>query len=58
MPLIIKNPIVGKEKNNVMSKNSSKTQYEASQEWLKWAKGKYQSLRRKKSKPLYQVESK
>ena len=41
-----------------MSKNSSKTQYEASQEWLKWAKGKYQSLRKKKSKPLYQVENK
>jgi len=36
-----------------MSKNSHKAQYEASQEWLKWAKAKYPILRKKKAKPLY-----
>lgn len=33
-----------------MSKNSSKQLYEASQEWLKWARTKYPSLKVKKKK--------
>ena len=56
MQLIIKKPTKGKENNNVMSKNSHKALYEQSQEWLKWAKSKYPTLQRKKSKPLYIVK--
>ncbi len=56
MQLIIKKPIEGKENNNVMSKNSQKANYQQSLEWLKWAKSKYPTLKRKKSKPLYRVE--
>jgi lipoate synthase len=39
-----------------MSKNSQKANYQQSLEWLKWAKSKYPTLKRKKSKPLYRVE--
>ena len=56
--LIIKKPIVGKENNSVMSKNSHKALYEQSQEWLKWAKAKYPILKKKKSKPLYNFDQK
>jgi len=31
-----------------MSKNSPKQQYLANQEWLKWARNKYPSLKKKK----------
>jgi len=34
-----------------MSKNSSKQLYEANQEWLKWARTKYPSLKVKKKTP-------
>jgi len=49
---------VGKENNSVMSKNSHKALYEQSQEWLKWAKAKYPTLKKKKSKPLYNFDQK
>ncbi len=36
-----------------MSKNSQKQTYEASQEWLLWAKTKYKTLKKKKQKPTF-----
>jgi hypothetical protein len=38
-----------------MSKNSPKQTYQASQEWLLWAKTKYKTLKKKKQKPTFPI---
>jgi hypothetical protein len=34
-----------------MSQNSSKQNYQATQEWLEWAKARFSSLKKRKRKP-------